>query len=90
MAIPIPPSSLPPLTKEDLTVPTDAIVPSYTDEELQLQTDTINVLENRLPMSHFSSERQTEIINYWRFSATRQNSKSDNIAQRTFNTLDII
>ena len=59
-------------------------------ETLQLQVDTLNVLERRLALDTFSPERQIEIKNYYRFSATRANSNQPTIAQRTRDTLDIV
>jgi len=63
------------------------IIPEAT---LQLQVDTLNVLEGRVDMSTFSPERQQEISNYYRFSATCQNSDSSKVAKRTHDTLDIV
>ena len=63
-------------------------IPSDT---LQLQVDTLNVLENRVPLSSFSSERQEQIMNYYRFSADFQNRKSpQKPAQMTSDTLELI
>lgn len=63
-------------------------IPTYT---LQLQVDTINVLEGRLPISSFSSERQQQILDYYRFSADFQNRRSpQKAAKRTVDTLDLI
>ena len=59
-------------------------------ETLQLQVDTLNVLEKRVPIDTFSPERQIEIKHYYRFSATRSNSNHPIIAKRTRDTLDII
>jgi len=60
-------------------------------DTLQLQADTINVLEGRLPISNFSLERQEQIKNYYRFSADFQNRRSpQKPAKRTTDTLDLI
>lgn len=83
--LPLPPQ---PFTKETYNSPPYTFpVP---DDTLQLQIDATNVLEGRVEMSTFSSERQEQIKNYYRFSATRQNSKSHNRAAVTGDTLDII
>jgi len=57
---------------------------------LQLQVDTVNVLEGRIAIESFPAEYQSKIINYWRFSAMFQTSKEQNIAKRTTDTLDAI
>jgi hypothetical protein len=57
---------------------------------LQLQTDTINVLNGSVALGSFSSDYQEKIRNYWRFSAMFQTSKENNIANRTPDTLDIV
>lgn len=60
------------------------------EETLQLQVDTLNVLEQRVDITTFSPERQEAIRNYYRFSAFRQNSDSPKIAKRTLDTLDAV
>ncbi len=60
------------------------------EDTLQLQVDTLNVLERRVDVSTFTPERQEQIKNYYRFSAFRQNSDSSKIAKRTTDTLDIV
>jgi len=60
------------------------------EEELQLQVDTLNVIENRVPLESFPPERQIIIQNYYRFSGTRMNSNQPRIAKRTRDTFDII
>jgi len=57
---------------------------------LQLQADTINVLDGSVSITAFDPEYQEKIRNYWRFSAMFQTSKENNIAQRTKDTLDIL
>jgi hypothetical protein len=59
-------------------------------EVLQLQQDTINVLEGVVLISSFPQEYQERIKTYYRFSATRYGSKADFVAKRTLNTQDII
>ena len=60
------------------------------EETLQLQVDTLNVLEKRVDITTFTPERQMEINNYYRFSATRSNSNHPIVAQRTRDTFDIV
>ena len=63
-------------------------IPEYT---LQLQADTLNVLENKLDISSFSPERQQQIKDYYRFSAECQNKNSpQKPANRTRETMDLI
>ena len=57
---------------------------------LQLQVDCLNVLENRVQIETFEPEYQQQILNYYRFSATRSNSDQYRIAKRTSDTFDII
>jgi hypothetical protein len=65
-----------------LVIPTDT---------LQLQADTVNVIENRVPISSFSPERQQQIMDFYRFSADFQNRRSpQKPAKRTVDTLDLI
>jgi hypothetical protein len=60
-------------------------------DTLQLQADTLNVLEGRLDISSFSQERQQQIMNYYRFSAEFQNKNSpQKPANRIRETLDLI
>lgn len=63
------------------------VIPEAT---LQLQVDTLNVLEKRVDITSFTPERQEEIKNYYRFSADRYNSNIPTIAKRTTDTLDIV
>ena len=79
---------LPPLTPDDLEDDTN-IFP-IPEDVLQLQTDVLNVEQGRVDINTFSLDYQQKIKSYYRFSATRQNSNSDNIAKRTNDTLDII
>lgn len=61
------------------------------EDTLQLQADTLNVLEGRLDISSFSQERQQQITNYYRFSAEFQNKYSpQKPANRIRETLDLI
>jgi len=88
MGAPISFLPLEPLTVDDIDYnPFPLIIP---EDVLQLQADALNVLENRVPITDFSPERQEKIKRYYQFSATRQNSKSNNIARRTVDTLDLL
>jgi len=88
MANPIPDLTPPPLTIMDLNDGSNVLpIAQYT---LQLQVDTLNVVEKRIPLSSFSPERQQQIIDYYRFSSDFTNTKNPNIAKRTSDTLDII
>ena len=78
-----------PITVADLN--DDAAYLPIPQDTLQLQADTINVMESRLPLSSFSPERQEQILNYYRFSANFQNRRSpQKPAKRTPDTLDLI
>ena len=80
---------LPPLTIADLN--DDASYLPIPEATLQLQVDTLNVIEGRLPLSSFPPERQEDIKNYYRFSADFQNRRSpQKAAQMTPDTLDLI
>ena len=57
---------------------------------LQLQVDCLNVLENRVQIETFDPEYQQQILNYYRFSATRANSDQYRVAKRTTDTFDLI
>lgn len=88
MVLPILPLELPPFDEDSYNSPVYPF--SVPDDTLQLQIDATNVLEGRVEMNTFSHERQIQIKNYYRFSATRQNSKSHNRAAVTGDTLDLI
>lgn len=62
------------------------------DDTLQLQVDTLNVLEDRVAIETFPPERQELIKNYYRYSADRQNRRSPwhAFAKMTRDTLDLI
>lgn len=65
--------------------------PLEEDEDvLQLQADVLNVLEGRVDINTFPADCQNKIKDYWRFAAIRQNSKSNNVARRTGDTIDIV
>lgn len=66
---------------ESLPIPADVI---------QLQVDTVNVLEGRVDISTFTPGYQQKIKDYWRFSAMRQSVKEQNMAKRTTDTLDAV
>jgi len=50
----------------------------------------LNVVENRVPLDSFPPDYQTQIINYYRFSAFRQNTTGYKPANVTDDTLDIV
>ena len=79
--------SLPLITKEDVRSTQFPLITP--DDVLQLQADVINVINGHVDINSFSVEYQKKIRDYYRFDATRQNSKSHNIAFRTNDTLDI-
>lgn len=77
-----------PLTIADLLDDSNVLpIAQYT---LQLQLDTLNVVENRVPLDSFTPERQQEIKSYYQYSACYSNAKNPNIAKRTPDTLDIV
>jgi hypothetical protein len=79
----------PPITIDDLKDDSNYLI--VPDTTLQLQADTINVLENRVSLSTFSSERQQQILDYYRYSADYQNRRGpQKPAKRTIDTLDLI
>jgi len=82
------PYDLPPLTEGDLDDDTNTF--ALSSDTLQLQVDVLNVTSGRVDINTFPPDYQIKIKNYYRFSATRQNSKVDNVAPRTVDTLDII
>ena len=67
--------------------------PSYLqvpEDILQLEADTVNVLEGTVPLSSFPKAYQKKIRNFYRFSADRFRSYQNiNIAKEP-NTLDIL
>jgi len=77
-----------PLTKADLNDDTNYL--PIPDDTLQLQVDMLNVVENRVPLDSFPPDYQTQIINYYRFSAFRQNTTGYKPANVTDDTLDIV
>ena len=79
---------LPPLTIESLHDSTNVFaLPEYT---LQLQVDTLNVLENRVPITDFTPERQAQIEAYYQFSGDLHNVEIPKTFKRTIDTLDLI
>ena len=71
MANPQPILSLPPYEMVDLPHPSPAMVPNDSPDQLQLQLDTINVIENRVSIDTFTPEYQKRIKDYYRFSASK-------------------
>ena len=77
-----------PLTKDDLRDGSNALpIPEST---LQLQVDTLNVIEGRVSLSTFPEDYRKKILNYYRFSAHFTSSKYYKIAKRKMDTLEII
>ena len=68
----------------------DPSVLCQTPESIQLQEDTVNVEEGRIELNTFSTERQQEILNYYRFSGHQYRSKSKYVANRIWETLEIV
>lgn len=76
-----------PLTKADLDAYSPLEIP---DDELQLQTDCINVLEKRVPIESFPPDYQQKIKDYYRFYGTRMYSDQPVFFKRTLDTLDLV
>ncbi|MFA7219875.1 MAG: hypothetical protein WC119_05175 [Synergistaceae bacterium] len=87
-------SNLMPLTPEEIgratNVPTNTSPHCPPPDILQLQTDTINVLEGRVEISSFELSYQERIKDYYRYSGTAYLSKYPVIAKRTTDTLDVV
>lgn len=77
-----------PLTKEDLDDGLNFL--PIPDDILQLQVDTLNVMEGRVDLSSFSPEYQQKIKDYYRFSAHKTNTSNYRVASRTFHTMEIV
>ena len=88
MADLIPLLSLPPLTSSDFNFDTDPF--PIPPDRIQLEADTINVLEGRVLISTFSPEYQLKIKHFYQFVPMRQGSKNQNIAKRTRETMDLV
>lgn len=78
-----------PLSPTDIGSDPDMFPPTPADQ-LQLATDMINVIENRVDINSFTPEYQKKIKSFYQFSATRYSSSKGKTANRTKNTLDII
>jgi len=81
-------SDLTPYTLEDFSSFGNAT--PKPDDVLQLDVDTLNVLEKRVPISTFDQEYQQRIKNHYRFSALRYPSKTQIVSRRSKDTLDIV
>ena len=67
--------------------------PSYTEvppDILQLEADTINVLQGIVALSTFTPYYQNKIKSFYRFSADRFRSYQNINIAKTYNTQDII
>ena len=88
MAKPLKLLPFPKYVPQDLATTQLVFIPD--PDVLQLQSDVLNVLEGRVKITTFDPKYQKKIKDYWRFSATVQNSKSNNLANRTNDTLDLV
>lgn len=78
-----------PITVADLVDDANYLIIPH--DTLQLQADTLNVVEGIVSINTFPPERQQQIENYYRFSANFQNRRSpQKPAKRTPDTLDLI
>jgi len=59
-------------------------------DTLQLEVDTINVMEGWVDINTFPPDYQQKIKNFYRFSATKHMSNDGTIAKMTTSTLDLI
>ena len=71
MANPQPILSPQPYSMADMPFPSPAEVPSESPDQLQLQLDTCNVVEGRVPIENFSPVYQKKIKDYYRFAASK-------------------
>ena len=87
-------SSLQPFDTEEIgrvyKVPINTNPHSPPDDILQLQTDVINVLENRVDITTFPPAYQQRIKNYYRFSGTVELSKYPVVAKRMRSTQELV
>ena len=81
---------LQPLPEADGSVYQGYTVLRISEDELQLQDDVCDVVEGLKDIDSFDPEYQKKILNYYRFGAIRQNSKSKNIAARSGDVFDIL
>ena len=69
----------------------DAVYLPIPPDKLQLQADTLNVIEGRISLASFPPEYQKKITDYYRFSADLQNRRSpQKPARRIRETMDLI
>lgn len=66
------------------------IIPYQSDRILQIQTDVINLVENRVDPESFDPEYLTILKSYYRYSATRYPSKAPFVAKRIRDTLTMV
>ena len=66
------------------------IVPKIPDDQLQLATDMINVVEGRVSIDTFPKDYQEKIISFYRYSATSYVSSELKVAKRNPQTLDLV
>jgi hypothetical protein len=81
--------NLPPFSASDIGRNVK-IIPKISDDQLQLATDMINVVEGRVSITSFPKEYQENILSFYRFSATSYVSSESKIAKRNPQTLDLV
>ena len=81
--------NLPPFTVDSFGQNSEE-VPLQPMDALQLATDAINVVENRVDINTFPPEYQQKIRYFYQFSATRYFSDNPKVARRIRETLDIV
>lgn len=81
--------NLPPLSTEDIGR-NNKIVPKIPEDQLQLATDMINVVEGRVDINTFDKEYQTKILSFYKFSATSYVSSELKVAKRNPQTFDLV
>lgn len=81
--------SLPPFTPNSFGQNTNEC-PLEDPSAIQLATDAINVVENRVDINTFPPEYQQKIRSWYQFSATRYFSNNPIVAKRIRETLDIV
>jgi len=57
---------------------------------LKFQTDLVNLVEGRVDPSTFTPEYLQQLKNYYRYSATRYPTRSDYVAPRIRDTLELV
>jgi len=81
--------NLPPLSTEDVGI-NNKIIPKIPEDQLQLATDMINVVEGRVDIKTFENDYQEKILSFYRFSATSYVSSELKVAKRNPQTFDLV